>query len=265
MTLEWIDPYAGFVYTPETVTVSAQYQAEKLAACGIDPDVFAGDVDPSFFIGLAIHAGINSGITAEGNINMLQTLVMYRPPKLDETLAVTGLIRDVRPVPRGRTLHSEVAFTDTEGEVVIRANRVSLKPDPQATASRGAGEKPAPIIEDVSLLHQGANYTLTPAGVKAYSSEGNSIHYEEEPAKRAGFRAPLIGGGMGVHFLMAHLWLNKRPGQFEADIYFRRPIFWDETVTVVVDNISEPSIMGLLKPGGKVGTELALRAPVLLR
>ncbi len=75
----WIDPYAGFVYEQDHITIESDYQQEKLSACGIDPDIFADQVDPSFFIGLAIHAGIKSGITAEGNINMLQSLIQHRP------------------------------------------------------------------------------------------------------------------------------------------------------------------------------------------
>jgi len=50
-----------------------------------------------------------------------------------------------------------------------------------------------------------------------------------EPAQKAGFRAPLIGGGMGVHFLMAELWqrintvVDRRPSMPKsifADLFF---------------------------------------------
>ena len=41
--------------------------------------------------------------------------------------------------------------------------------------------------------------------------EGNSIHYEQEAAEQAGFRAPLIGGGMGVHYLTAEMWRRYQP------------------------------------------------------
>ena len=57
------------------------------------PQVFGEDVDPAFFIGLAIHAGIDSGISAEGNINMLQRMIQHRPAKLDEPLTVRGEIQ----------------------------------------------------------------------------------------------------------------------------------------------------------------------------
>ena len=254
----WIDPYAGFQYTPETLSVERSHQQEKLAGIGVDPDVFGDVVDPSFFIGIAIHAGIRSGITAEGNVNMVQELVQYRPARLDEPLVVRGQLADVHPVPRGRTLHSEVTFYDENDQPVIQANRVSLKPDPDKAGQRGAGERPALLVTDPAALLPGQHYELTPQRVKQYSSEGNSIHYEEEAAKRAGFRAPLIGGGMGVHFLLAEVWRQQMPEQVRMQIYFRRPIFWDETVQVAQDRKTNPSVMALLKPQGKVGTELSL-------
>ena len=258
MTKEWVDPYAGFVYDEDHIEITAAHQTDKLTACGVDARVFGVQADPSFFIGLAIHAGINSGITAEGNINMSQSVIQHRPVQLSEKLTVTGGITAVESVPRGRALHTEVQFSDAAGEVVITANRVSLKPDPQKVGTRGAGEKPALVVPDPAVLQREMAYQLTPQGVKAYSSEGNSIHYEEDAAKRAGFRAPLIGGGMGVHFLMAALWRIQPPDSLRAEIYFRRPIFWDEQVTVAMDDLSSPTIMALVKPEGKVGTELAL-------
>ena len=33
--------------------------------------------------------------------------------------------------------------------------------------------------------------------------------------------APLIGGGMGVHYLTAELWRRNAPHAFNADVYFR--------------------------------------------
>ena len=114
-------------------------------------------------------------------------------------------------------------------------------------------------------------YQLTPDRVKSYSVEGNSIHYEQEAAERAGFRAPLIGGGMGVHYLTAQMWQDRRPSFFDVSIYFRRPIFWDEAVQVgVIEDGGNWSGMGLLKlplraervgsssEVAKVGTELSI-------
>ena len=279
---KWVVPHQGFNYLPDTVAVTAAHQVDKLLACGIDADIFAGQVDPAFFIGIAIHAGINSGISAEGNINMLQSLRMHRPVLLDEELAVKGQIVAVTEVPRGLRVDTDVWFEDTHGQRVISAPRTSLRPDPQRAESKnhsagvtdkdndkGAGERPQPVVDDLSALEFLASYQLTPEGVRAYSMEGNSIHYEMEPAQKAGFRAPLIGGGMGVHFLMAELWQAHKqsggPEAFDAEIYFRRPIFWDDAVAVYsrADEKSGLNAMALLKEDAqgnkKVGTEISLK------
>jgi acyl dehydratase len=240
--------------------------------------VFADEADPAFFIGLAIHAGIDSGISAEGNINMLQRLIQHRPAKLGELLTVQGQIQSVTPVPRGLRVHTDVWFEDTAGERVISCPRTSLKPQANTQTATGAGHKPQPVVDDLAKLALGRRYQLTPERVKAYSVEGNSIHYEQEAAERAGFRAPLIGGGMGVHYLTAQMWSDRPPASFDALIYFRRPIFWDEAVQVgVIKDGPNWRGMGLLKlpmadadPAAaaettgetvtKVGTELALQS-----
>ena len=282
----WVMPYKGFNYLPDTVAVTAGHQVDKLLACGIDAEIFAGYVDPAFFIGIAIHAGINSGISAEGNINMLQSLRMHRPVVLDEELAVKGQILAVTEVPRGLRIDTDVWFEDAQGQRVISAPRTSLMPDPRRAQSKsqsadvndknkdkdkakGAGERPQAVVDDLSALAFLASYQLTPEGVRAYSMEGNSIHYEMEPAQKAGFRAPLIGGGMGVHFLMAELWQAHKhsggPQAFDAEIYFRRPIFWDDCVGVYsrADEQTGWNAMALLKEDAqgkqKVGTEISLK------
>ena len=286
----WVVPHQGFNYLPDTVAVTAAHQVDKLLACGIDADIFAGQVDPAFFIGIAIHAGINSGISAEGNINMLQSLRMHRPVLLDEALMVKGQILAVTEVPRGLRVATDVWFEDAHGQRVISAPRTSLRPNPRRAESKshsadvtdkdkdkykakdkdkGAGERPQPVVDDLSALAFLASYQLTPEGVRAYSMEGNSIHYEMEPAQKAGFRAPLIGGGMGVHFLMAERWQAHKhsggPQAFDAEIYFRRPIFWDDSVGVYsrADDQTGWNAMALLKEDAqgkqKVGTEISLK------
>jgi len=230
----WIDPYQGFEYTSDTVVVEADYQVEKLQACGLDPALYGASVDPSFFIGFAIRAGVVSGISAEGNVNMLQSLIQHRPALLGEGLTVFGKITAVTDVPRGRTIDTDVWFEDATGARVITARRRSLKPDP-TRAARGAGSRPPPVLEDLPGARVLNRYGLNPDRVTAYSEEGNSIHYDPEAARRAGFRAPLIGGGMGVHYMLAALMEAKSPSRLDLDIYFRRPIFWDDEFSVVID------------------------------
>ena len=269
--VEWIEPRAGFEFLVQTLSVPGDFQTEKLHAAGIEPEVFGDTVDPSFFIGVGIRAGIRSGISAEGNVNMVQRLVQTRPVRLGEVLIVHGRIERVREVPRGHTVDTTVTFEDASGAVVIDASRTSLRPDPNQGTRRGAGERPPPVVPDPALVRVLGEHRLTPERVKRYSMEGNSIHYDEEAARRAGFRAPMIGGGMGVHFLAALLWSRGAPRALDLDIYFRRPIFWDDRFTsgVLGDDQDSPGWKGLCllrdegDAGFKVLTEACIRRVVV--
>ena len=117
------------------------------------------------------------------------------------------------------------------------------------------------MIEDTAELEILNQYTLTPEATRHYSTEGNSIHYEMEAANRAGFRAPIIGGGMGVHFLVWSLWGRGAIAGVDLDIYFRRPIFWDDTFDVAVTPGWDA--IALLKEG-KVLTEARVNNLVLV-
>jgi hypothetical protein len=271
---QWIEPVEGFEFEPDTVVVTAEHQVEKLAACGLDDRPFNGFVDASFYIGIGIHAGINSGISAEGNVNMLQSLTQHRPVRIGEPLNVKGHIRKITEVPRGLTIDTDVVFFGEDGKPAISAPRRSLKPDPSKvgtstgtstgtttganTGKKGAGDRPAPVIEDVNALTAFGKYQLSPEKVKSYSMEGNSIHYEMKAANKAGFRAPIIGGGMGVHYLLYSLWQHYNPESFSLSVYFRRPIFWDDSIEVRADSSSQPWRAMCLARNGKVLTEAGI-------
>jgi len=237
--VDWKEPVAGFEFEPDEIIVTEEYQAEKLDACGLNGGVFSGCVDASFYIGLGIHAGIKNGISAQGNVNMLTALIQHRPVLLGEPLTVKGYIKQVSEVPRGLTIETDVWFEDEDGKRAISAPRKSLKPDPSKAGSRGAGERPAPVIGEIENLTQFDEYRLTPDRVKDYSTEGNSIHYEMDAANKAGFRAPIIGGGMGVHYLLYTLARQCSPRSFDLSVYFRRPIFWDDVFKVAADTSTD--------------------------
>ena len=186
-TGEWIEPYVGFELTSALLTVETSYQAEKLTALGIDPGNYRGWVDPAFFIGISIQAGIDSGISAEGNVNMLTRLKVLRAPKLDEPMRVRGKIESVTEVPRGLRISTNVAFETTAGETLISVPRESLKPIAKAgdspTPSRGAGSRPPPVIQSTSDLEIREDRKLWPEQTLGYSREGNAIHYDEAVAQ----------------------------------------------------------------------------------
>ena len=153
---DWKEPVPGFRYLEEEVSVSPDFQYEKLKACGLEPSAFGADVDPAFFIGLAIQAGIRSGISAEGNINMLQGLTMHKRPVLGQELAISGEILSVSEVPRGLRVETDVGFLSTAGDRVLSARRISLKPSQDGISTKsGAGKRPVSLIADVKELSMG--------------------------------------------------------------------------------------------------------------
>lgn len=255
----WIEPYRGLRYQPRTMTIEAAEQTRLVALCGIDPAVFGDDVDPAGFISLAIQEGVRNGIHANGTVNMENTLIQQRRLRLGEPLTVGGEILEVDEVPRGRVATSETWYAGADGERAITSRRRSLRPDPARIGTRGAGEKPVTVIDDVARLATLAEFTLNPDDVKAYGGPHNPIHFDPEAAQRAGFRAPIIGGGQGVRFLTAEIWRRCRPQVLEMDIYFRRPIYWDDRFVVAVEERAAGwHAIGLLKEG-KVATEARIR------
>jgi hydroxyacyl-ACP dehydratase HTD2-like protein with hotdog domain len=253
--ITWVDPIEGFEYRPQTIVVEAVAQRRALEVCGIEPALFGDAVDPSFFIGLAIHAGVESGISSEGNVNMVQSLVQHAPVRLDEEIAVTGRVVKVEDVPRGQAVTSEVWFAGPDGHTAITAKRTSLRPDPAKIGARGAGAKPAPVVEDVAPLNRLSDVVMTPDRVTGYRSDGNAIHFDMKAANAGGFRAPIIGGGMGVHYLAAAIWHAFSPQSVDLDIYFRRPVFWDDQLSVMVDDRNGSWTAICLAKDGKVATE----------
>jgi len=251
----WIEPYKGFKYEPRRMTVEAQEQGERLSWCGVAATVFGDSMDPAGFITLAIREGVRNGISSSGGVNMGNRIIQYRQMRLGEPLVVTGEILDVKEVPRGKVVTSETCYSGADGERALVSLRNSLRPDPAKVGARGAGEPPPPLMEDVALARKLATFTFSPEFVKAYSGPNNPIHFDLEAARRGGFRAPIIGGGQGVRLLTAEIWRRFRPQVLDFEVQFRRPIFWDETVSVVVDERDgEWRSIGLLK-GDKVATE----------
>jgi hypothetical protein len=252
---QWIEPYKGYRFKVRQMTVEPAEQAHLIALCGIDPAVFGDAIDPSGFISLAIQEGVRNGVHANGTVNMGNRIVQHRRMRLGEPLTVTGEILDVEEVPRGKVAISETWFSGADGMVALTSHRRSLRPAPAKVGTRGAGEQPPPVIGDVARLKALATYTLTPEGVRAYSTPLNPIHFDPEAARRGGFRAPIIGGGQGVRFLTAEIWRRFHPEVLDIDVHFRRPIFWDDTVTVMVDERDgDWRAIGLVKED-KVATE----------
>lgn len=259
-TDDWIEPYKGMKFKDREMTVEAAEQERLVRLCGIDPAVFEGKMDPAGFISLAIQEGVRNKVHANATINMVQRLVQHRPMKLGEKLTVSGEILDVKDVPRGRVASSEVWFSGADGQRALTAARQSLRPDPSKVGTRGAGERPPPVIADVMPLKEVGRFTLTPEAVSAYSGPHNPIHFDPEVAQRSGYRAPIMGGTQCVRFITAEIWRRFKPRMLDLDIYFRRPLFWDDSFSVMVDEQGGTWKAICLAKDGKVATEARINA-----
>ena len=258
--VEWIEPYKGFKFQDRPMTVDAADQQRLVSLCGLEPSIFGDKMDPAAFISLAIQEGVRNGIHANATINMVQKLVQHRQMTLGEPLTVSGAILDVEEVPRGRVATSEVWFSGADGKRALTSLRKSLRPDASKVGTRGAGERPAPVIADVSALKTVGSFTLRPEDVKAYSGPHNPIHFDPEVAKRNGYRAPIMGGTQCVRFVTAEIWRRFTPQTLDLDIYFRRPLFWDDSFEVMVDEQGGEWKAICLAKDGKVATEARINS-----
>ena len=97
---------------------------------------------------------------------------------------------------------------------------------------------------------------MTPEGVGTFSDETiNRIHDDPEIARQFGYRAPIAAGIMGSHIMMEAL-VNDGgapPQQLDMMMRFRRPMFWDDLLSIAADRADgHLSRMALMKPEGKV-------------
>lgn len=251
----FIEPYPGLQYRERQLVVEAKEQARLLGLCGIDPAVFGGMVDPVAFISIAIREGVRNGVSSKGAVNMAQTITQLRPLPLDEPLTVGGGILTVEEVPRGKVAFSQTWFAGADGERVITSTRKSLRPDPAKAAVRGTGHKPVPVIQDLGRLKAVNRIQLTPECVTAYTGPNNPVHTDPEAAKRSGYRAPIMGGSQGMRYLSAELWRHFRPRVLDLEIFFLRPIFWDDAFEVMVEESAASWQAICLAKEGKVAVE----------
>ena len=257
---EWIEPYKGLKFQDRVMTVEAEEQQRLVRLCGIEPSVFGDNIDPAAFISLAIQEGVRNKVHANATVNMVQHLVQHRQMTLGEKLTVSGQILDMEEVPRGRVATSEVWFSGEDGKRALTSRRKSLRPDASKVGLRGAGERPVAVITEVASLKTVGSFTLTPEGVTAYSGPHNPIHFDPEVAIRNGYRAPIMGGTQCVRFLTAEIWRRFAPQTLDMDIYFRRPLFWDDTFSVMVDEQNGEWKAICLAKDGKVATEARINS-----
>jgi acyl dehydratase len=258
-----VTPYAGLAYTPRRFRFDPAAEDRMMRVCGSDAALFGGMVDPAAFIPHAIRESALNGVRENGGVNMLQVVRMESPLALDEEITVSGSITSVTEAPRGMITTAETFYHGADGRLGMALRRVALKTDPARAADpalRGAGARPAPLIDDPEALDPLGAVALTPEDVKTYSAgTANLLHVDPEAAARAGYRAPIVGGSQGVRYMTAALWREGAPGRVELDIRFRRPIFWDDAFEVRAEGEKGARSALCLSRGPKVLMEMRVR------
>jgi len=253
----------GFAFTPWTFAVDADYQARKLACCGIDPAIWGDVLDPSHFALLTIRHVNRDGFSINGSVHMVQHYRQHAPVRIGEEITLQGRIAGIERAARGTLMHAGFEVVRADGSLAMELSRTSVRMDqegerkgPGASGAKPAAENPdAPAM---GLARIGEKQ-LTPGGVGNYSDDKmNRIHDDPEIARQFGFRAPIAAGIMGSHIMMETLVQDGGgpPQQLEMEVRFRRPMFWDELLTVhgersAPNGSGHLSRVALMKPEGK--------------
>lgn len=252
----------GFEFQPWTFSVDADYRAQKLTCSGIDPAIWGEFLDPSHFALLTIRQVNRDGFSINGSVHMIQHYRQHEPVRVGEEITLRGRVTGIEPAPRGTLFHASFEVVRPDGSVPLELSRTSVRMDHEGGSkgpgSSGGGARENPDEGFLTLPRIGEKQ-LTPEGVGNYSDDKmNRIHDDPEIARQFGFRAPIAAGIMGSHIMMEALVLDGGgpPKTLDMEVRFRRPMFWDELLTVTGEHApanrgGHLSKISLMKPEGK--------------
>lgn len=224
----------GFRYPARKVVVSAAEQQRLHACCDMAPEVFGSVADPSLVSRLPMVLIANTIAACRvgwGQVHTIHRVRQRRPIRLGESLTLEGVIDGFEPHPRGQVLKSTWRYVDREGETPFEVIPDGLLIDP---AYESKPSKPMPKAEAPGPRYERLlTKRCTPEATIAYSQGANNpIHSDLELAQQLGFRAPILAGTQTMSFLLEALFRNDTPQAFSLTVRFRRPVFWDDVLTI---------------------------------
>ena len=226
----------GFRFPVKSVVVDREEQTRLHRWCDIEPSVFGDVADPALVTRLPVVMVANTVVAQRpewGQVHTTHRMLQRRPILLDESLALTGVIDGFIVHPRGEIMQCSWFYQDANGEIALEVYPEALLIDPALTAQRaGANERAKPQVEQTKHLF---TKRCTPQATAGYC-EGtkNPIHLDLEAAQRFGFRAPIIAGTQTMSFLLEAIYRAHSPHALALTICFRRPVFWDDELAIVV-------------------------------
>jgi hypothetical protein len=137
----------------------------------------------------------------------------------------------VTEVRRGWVARSRWEYRRADGTLVLTVEPDVVLVDPDKKPTPG-GPRPA-SPEAPGGWQVLTQKQCTPETTCGYClNTTNLIHTDPATAQRYGYRAPIIAGNQTVNFVLEALSLDARPESFDIEVRFRKPVFWDESVTI---------------------------------
>ena len=227
---EALEKGCGFEFAPWTFCVEKKEQVRKLNCSGVNPEIYGNQVEIAMLGLPTIKVLMAADIPILGGVHLSQRFRQIAPLQLEEPITVAGQIMEINPHPRGCILHSHFKYSRSNGYVCVEAERSGIIAVGAKEPSRGI-LRPSETLEGFSEI---TRRKLIPKSVAEYSNEaGNLIHTDPAVAAEHGFRAPIAAGLMGIHFYREALQKAYQPNAFDLEVWFRRPMFWDDIMTLM--------------------------------
>ncbi|MFT4563342.1 MAG: hypothetical protein ACI9BW_003096 [Gammaproteobacteria bacterium] len=234
---------AGFRFPEKTVVVDRDEQTRLHHWCEIEPEVFGDVADPALVTRLPVVMVANTIVAQRpswGQVHTTHRVLQRRPVLLGESLTLTGAIDGFLPHPRGEIMQCSWLYQDAAGEIALEVYPEALLIDPAIDPRQpGANKVPQPQSEQSNYLF---TKRCTPQATTGYcEGTNNLIHIDLAAAQQFGFRAPIIAGTQTMSFLLEAIYRSRSPQALALTIGFKRPVFWDDELAIVVTELDNGS------------------------
>jgi hypothetical protein len=254
-----VDLEIGFEFPSYAFCVSADDQSHKLKCSGIEPDLYGNNVDLAMLGLPTLRVLMAYDIPILGGVHLSQRFRQINPIRLEEEIIVKGSITDINPHPRGCILSCKFTYRTSSGNLCVEAERSGIVPIGARKTSLGT-PRPEECLDGFVEIEKRSS---EPKKVAEFSSEaGNLIHSDPLVAIQHGFRAPISAGLIGIHLYREAIEKHcARPKYFDMEVWFRRPMFWDDTLSLVAKKEKgQIAAMHLLGPNGKPTSNCVIHA-----
>lgn len=229
-----LDP--GFKYPEKNIVITEEEQHRLHQWCATDATVFGKVADPSLIGRLPVVITSNTMVACRpdwGQVHTTHRIMQHRPVILGESLRVQGENVALVTHVRGEVLQSAWRYYDVDGKIPFEVETEGLLIDPsfEPKQVKRSGQRVSDRASYVPILTK----QCTPEATVGYcEGTNNPIHSDMHVAQEFGFRAPIIAGTQTMGFLLEAVYRTRSPKSVALTINFKRPVFWDDELTIVM-------------------------------